>query len=128
MIHFFGNAKHSVYAVYMTAKLSKATIEKLSWLFGNNPKIEQASIDAFFVGPRASMVTPWSTNAVEITQNMGIKGIVRIILLCRRDYLFCSILYLFFIGIKIFRNLRNQIIMRKGNLFSKFISKDISHL
>ena len=78
MIHFFGNAKHSVYAVYMTAKLSNETIEKLSWLFGNNPKIEQASIDAFFVGPRASMVTPWSTNAVEITQNMGIKGIVRI--------------------------------------------------
>ena len=30
-----------------------------------------------FYGPRASMVTPWSTNAVEITQNMGIQGIVR---------------------------------------------------
>ena len=38
----------------------------------------QASIDAFFVGPRAAMITPWSTNAVEITQNMGIDGIVRI--------------------------------------------------
>ena len=24
------------------------------------------------------MITPWSTNAVEITQNMGIKGISRI--------------------------------------------------
>jgi phosphoribosylformylglycinamidine synthase len=78
MIHFFGNAKASVYAVCMTAKLSNETTEKLSWLFGNSPKIEQASIDAFFVGPRASMVTPWSTNAVEITQNMGITGIVRI--------------------------------------------------
>ncbi|MGG7036198.1 MAG: phosphoribosylformylglycinamidine synthase, partial [Flavobacterium sp.] len=32
----------------------------------------------FFVGPRAAMVTPWSTNAVEITQNMGISGIIRI--------------------------------------------------
>ncbi|MCB0446381.1 MAG: phosphoribosylformylglycinamidine synthase, partial [Gelidibacter sp.] len=42
------------------------------------PKIEQASLDAFFVGPRAAMITPWSTNAVEITQNMGIEGIIRI--------------------------------------------------
>jgi phosphoribosylformylglycinamidine synthase len=24
------------------------------------------------------MITPWSTNAVEITQNMGIEGIIRI--------------------------------------------------
>ena len=24
------------------------------------------------------MITPWSTNAVEITQNMGISGIIRI--------------------------------------------------
>ncbi|MBT8324676.1 MAG: phosphoribosylformylglycinamidine synthase, partial [Winogradskyella sp.] len=50
----------------------------LQWLFGNKPKIEQASIDAFFVGPRAAMITPWSTNAVEITQNMGITGLARI--------------------------------------------------
>jgi phosphoribosylformylglycinamidine synthase len=32
----------------------------------------------FFIGPRAAMITPWSTNAVEITQNMGIEGIIRI--------------------------------------------------
>src|SRR5690606_14215389 len=32
----------------------------------------------YYVGPRAAMVTPWSTNAVEITQNMGIQGIIRI--------------------------------------------------
>ena len=31
-----------------------------------------------FIGPRISMVTPWSTNAVEITQNMDITGIIRI--------------------------------------------------
>ena len=43
-----------------------------------NLYIEQASLDAFFVGPRAAMITPWSTNAVEITQNMAIKGIIRI--------------------------------------------------
>ncbi|MBF8149348.1 phosphoribosylformylglycinamidine synthase [Winogradskyella sp. F6397] len=78
MIHFFGNQNSKVFAVQATKELSTATISKLTWLFGDQPKIEQASIDAFFVGPRAAMITPWSTNAVEITQNMGIEGILRI--------------------------------------------------
>ncbi|WP_299224538.1 phosphoribosylformylglycinamidine synthase [uncultured Psychroserpens sp.] len=78
MIHFFGNQNSKVFAVQATKELSTNTISKLTWLFGNQPKLEQASIDAFFVGPRAAMITPWSTNAVEITQNMGIDGIVRI--------------------------------------------------
>ncbi len=78
MIHFFGNVNSKVFAVQTTEELSTETISKLNWLFGNKPKIEQASIDAFFVGPRAAMITPWSTNAVEITQNMGIIGITRI--------------------------------------------------
>ncbi|PNQ72517.1 phosphoribosylformylglycinamidine synthase [Hanstruepera neustonica] len=78
MIHFFGNQNSKVFAVQATKELSTDTITKLVWVFGNQPKIEQASLDAFFVGPRAAMITPWSTNAVEITQNMGIEGIVRI--------------------------------------------------
>ena len=78
MIHFFGNQNSKVFAVQATKELSTENIAKLVWLFGNQPKIEQASIDAFFVGPRAAMITPWSTNAVEITQNMGIEGIIRI--------------------------------------------------
>ncbi|WP_452223364.1 phosphoribosylformylglycinamidine synthase [Lacinutrix chionoecetis] len=78
MIHFFGNQNSKVFAVQATKELSTATISKLIWLFGNQPKIEQASLDAFFIGPRAAMITPWSTNAVEITQNMGIEGITRI--------------------------------------------------
>ncbi len=78
MIHFFGNVTSKVFAVQTTKELSTETISKLTWLFGNQPKIEQASLDAFFVGPRAAMITPWSTNAVEITQNMGISDIIRI--------------------------------------------------
>jgi phosphoribosylformylglycinamidine synthase len=78
MIHFFGNQNSKVFAVQATKELSTETIAKLTWLFGNQPKIEQASLDAFFVGPRATMITPWSTNAVEITQNMGISDIRRI--------------------------------------------------
>ena len=78
MIHFFGNQNSKIFAVQATKELTAETIAKLVWLFGNQPKIEQASLDAFFVGPRAAMITPWSTNAVEITQNMGISGIIRI--------------------------------------------------
>jgi len=78
MIHFFGNVNSTIFAVQTAEELSTENISRLTWLFGNQPKLEQASIDAFFVGPRAAMITPWSTNAVEITQNMGIKGIIRI--------------------------------------------------
>ncbi|PIB32324.1 phosphoribosylformylglycinamidine synthase [Gaetbulibacter sp. 5U11] len=88
MIHFFGNQNSNLFAVQATKELSTQTISKLIWLFGNQPKIEQASLDAFFVGPRAAMITPWSTNAVEITQNMGIEGIVRIeeFEACQKDF------------------------------------------
>ena len=78
MIHFFGNQDSKVFAVQTTKELSADNISKLNWLFGNQPKINAASLDAFFIGPRAAMITPWSTNAVEITQNMGINGIIRI--------------------------------------------------
>ena len=58
--------------------MSAETISKLNWLFDHAHKIEKSVMTDFFVGPRAAMVTPWSTNAVEITQNMGIEGIIRI--------------------------------------------------
>jgi phosphoribosylformylglycinamidine synthase len=78
MIHFFGNENSTVFAIQTQNELSTETITKLNWLFGNVPKIEKSVLSDFFVGPRAAMVTPWSTNAVEITQNMGISGIIRI--------------------------------------------------
>jgi len=78
MIHFFGNQNSKIYAVQTSKELSQEDIQKLNWLFGNQHKIKELSIDAFFIGPRAAMITPWSTNAVEITQNMGINDILRI--------------------------------------------------
>ncbi|HEX8561510.1 MAG TPA: phosphoribosylformylglycinamidine synthase [Flavobacterium sp.] len=78
MIHFFGNESETVFAVQSQIELSAETISKLNWLFGNAKKIEKSVVTDFFVGPRAAMITPWSTNAVEITQNMGINGIIRI--------------------------------------------------
>ena len=77
MIQFFGNPATKVIAVASSKTLSPSIIEKLHWLFGGLPLLSSNTIMGIFYGPRASMVTPWSTNAVEITQNMGIQGIVR---------------------------------------------------
>jgi len=78
MILFFGDPQAFVFAVQVETTLPVFSIEKLHWLFGHQPKIEQDLIDAEFIGPRAAMISPWSTNAVEITQNMSIEGIRRI--------------------------------------------------
>lgn len=78
MIHFFENQSKTVFAVQTQNEISAQDISKLNWLFANSNKIEKSVLTDFFVGPRATMITPWSTNAVEITQNMGIPGIIRI--------------------------------------------------
>ena len=78
MIHFFENKRKAIYALQSIAELNSNDIEKLNWLFGDSIKINEQILPGVFVGPRATMITPWSTNAVEITQNMGIKGIIRI--------------------------------------------------
>ncbi|WP_338410550.1 phosphoribosylformylglycinamidine synthase [uncultured Flavobacterium sp.] len=78
MIHFFGSESATIFAVHTQKDLSAETISKLNWLFGDSHKIEKSVLSDFFVGPRAAMITPWSTNAVEITQNMGIEHINRI--------------------------------------------------
>jgi len=84
MINFFGNQNSKVFAVQTTEELSKEDKNKLTWLFSCSELVSKetnklvASIHDFFIGPRSAMITPWSTNAVEITENMGISGIKRI--------------------------------------------------
>lgn len=78
MIYFFSNASNTVFAVQIEQTLSPSDILKLTWLFGGAELKQESVLSDFFVGPRAAMATPWSTNAVEITQNMDIQGIIRI--------------------------------------------------
>jgi phosphoribosylformylglycinamidine synthase len=78
MILFFGDSLVQVFAVKCSNPLPSPQIEKLSWLFGDQALLDSQTVSGEFYGPRATMVTPWSTNAVEITQNMGIEGIERI--------------------------------------------------
>ncbi len=78
MILFFRTPQQSVIATAVDHQLNQDEINELCWLYGEAQLVECESIDGFFVGPRREMITPWSTNAVEITQNMSLHGISRI--------------------------------------------------
>jgi phosphoribosylformylglycinamidine synthase len=78
MILIFKGLGNLYYCIDYPHEPLQGDIEKLSWLFGNASRIENENVEGLFIGPRSEMITPWSTNAVEITQNMGIAGIKRI--------------------------------------------------
>lgn len=78
MILFFRKNASIVYSVGTARPLQSVDIQKLKWLFGNAQPLDTPSLSGRFIGPRKEMISPWSTNAVEITQTMGITGIQRI--------------------------------------------------
>ena len=78
MNYLFGDKTKLIYFVKATTKLSPVDVKKLLWLFGDKEPMKEHAIEGNFIGPRKEMITPWSTNAVEITVNMGIDGIERI--------------------------------------------------
>ena len=78
MILFFQSPQAVIYAVQSKHPIQKSDIEKLTWLFGEAKEIQSDKVSGRYAGPRKEMITPWSTNAVEITINMGIQGIQRI--------------------------------------------------
>src|SRR5574344_2063856 len=78
MIFFFRTPSTSVIAVDCNHELTTNDSKKLCWLFGDAAAESEDNLHGCFIGPRREMITPWSTNAVEITQNMGIDGILRI--------------------------------------------------
>lgn len=78
MISFFRTPSQSIIAVESTSTFTSDTLRKLTWLFGEAELLDSETIDKAFIGPRRELITPWSTCAVEITQNMGIEGINRI--------------------------------------------------
>ena len=78
MILFFKTAQQSVIATSVDHQLTQDEVHELCWLYGEAELLTSEKLEGFFVGPRREMITPWSTNAVEITQNMGLSGIQRI--------------------------------------------------
>ena len=78
MVSFFKSKSKEIYAVNATTKLNDNDLKKLVWLFSNAEYLNSNKIQKIYIGPRKTMITPWSTNAVEITQNMGFSNITRI--------------------------------------------------
>ena len=78
MITFFKTPQQSIIATESNHPLTAAEVEQLCWLYGGETLEEEEDMTGQFIGPRREMITPWSTNAVEITQNMAIQGITRI--------------------------------------------------
>ena len=78
MIRFFQTPQKTVIATEVNHALNEQEINELNWLYGEAELLDAEELKGYFVGPRREMVTPWSTNAVEITQNMGLQGISRI--------------------------------------------------
>ncbi len=78
MVLFFKTPQNNIIATQTDHRLNEQETQELCWLYGQAIPVNADNIDGFFVGPRREMITPWSTNAVEITQNMSLKGIQRI--------------------------------------------------
>ncbi len=78
MITFFKSNLGNILAIDSQKSFNTEELSALSWLFSGAEHLEQTEIKGVYVGPRREMITPWSTNAVEICQNMNIKSILRI--------------------------------------------------
>lgn len=78
MLIFFKASEQVYYLVEARQKLHQADFDKLKWLFNHAQILDTPQLEGKFIGPRVEMITPWSTNAVEICQNMGISNITRI--------------------------------------------------
>ena len=85
MISFFKKSHKFFFAVEHTNILQKSDINKLKWLFDNSELIKSKTIKGNFIGPIKEMITPWSTNAVEIAENIEIKSITRIEKLIKKE-------------------------------------------
>ena len=78
MIRFFRTPAQHIIATETDHELREEEVNALCWLYGGATLVDDTELAGHFIGPRREMVTPWSTNAVEITQNMGLGGISRI--------------------------------------------------
>ena len=78
MICFFGDPNSIIYVVQKELPLNENDNIKLTWLFGDKKFLRNSFIQKELIGPKSNMVTPWSTNAVEICHNIGVKDIIRI--------------------------------------------------
>ena len=79
MITFFRQPQSAtLYVVESQEALDPTSLDRLIWLFAGAQPLVEHELKGHFVGTRRELVTPWSTNAVEIVRNMNIPGVKRI--------------------------------------------------
>ena len=78
MIQFFQKSPEAIVAVGVPSPLADHEINKLNWLFSGAELVPQDEVEGKFIGPRKEMISPWSTNATDISHNAGISSIYRI--------------------------------------------------
>ena len=78
MILFFRTPQQSIIAAQTDHELTADEVKELCWLYGDATPEAGTALQGWYVGPRREMISPWSTNAVEIAQNMNITGLRRI--------------------------------------------------
>ncbi|MDO5016798.1 MAG: phosphoribosylformylglycinamidine synthase [Porphyromonas sp.] len=69
---FYRGSDRQIFAVRHTQPITGDDAAALTWLFDGARQVEAETLTGYYIGPRAEMITPWSTTAVEITRNMGI--------------------------------------------------------
>ena len=79
MITFFRQPQRAtLYVVESQEALDPTSLDRLIWLFAGAEPLAEHELKGHFVGTRRELVTPWSTNAVEIVRNMNIPSVKRI--------------------------------------------------
>jgi phosphoribosylformylglycinamidine synthase len=84
LIYFQSDQKH-FYAVLLSKELSRQEFMRLQWLLNNAEEVHKQELRGSFIGPGKEMLSPWSTNAVEICRNMGVESVERIEKLRKND-------------------------------------------
>lgn len=78
MITYFKKGNSLLIAVETAHALTDTDKERLQWLFSGAKPLKVRTVRGRYIGPRREMVSPWSTNAVEMALNIGISSPVRI--------------------------------------------------
>ena len=66
-----------MFLVQASGELSSEHRQILGWLLEADA-VAEPELKGVFIGPRAEIVSPWSTNAVEIVRNVGVVEVERI--------------------------------------------------
>ena len=68
----------SVFLLLSDEELGAEAKKRITWVIDLPVEETPLPLRGSFVGPRREMVTPWSTNATDIIESMGVRGVKRV--------------------------------------------------